>query len=49
MILQTSTNASGPFEDIGAPSGSRTFAFSEPMRFFRLRSAAKGHEALANF
>jgi hypothetical protein len=50
MILQTSTNVSGPFQDIGTPaSGSRNFAFSDPIRFFRLRSPAKSQETLANF
>jgi hypothetical protein len=48
FILQTSTNATGPFEDLsGAISCTHTVTFSEPMRFFRLRSTR--NVVFANF
>jgi len=50
MVLQSSTNASGPFEDITAPSScSCNINFSDPKRFFRLRSDGRTQEAVANF
>jgi hypothetical protein len=50
MILQTSTDASGPFGDI-TTSGSftRSVTFSEPKRFFRLRSATTSQPSFADF
>jgi hypothetical protein len=50
LILQSSTNVSGPFMDITGP-GASSFAinFSEPMRFFRLRNAPGSVETFANF
>ncbi len=48
MILQTSTHAVGPFQDITAPAAtSYTVLLTEPQRFFRLRSASKAQPALA--
>jgi hypothetical protein len=50
MILQTSTDVAGPFEDITAPSAtSYTVTFTEPQRFFRLRSASKAQAAFAKY
>lgn len=49
LALQSSTNASGPFEDVTALSAnSFTVTFSEPQRFFRLRSTVK-NQTLATF
>lgn len=50
MILQTSTNAAGPFHDITAPTAtSFTVTFSEPQRFFRLHSVSKAQAAFAKY
>jgi hypothetical protein len=50
LILQSSTNATGPFTDIAGPNTSSfTIKFSEPMRFFRLRSASGSPGSFANF
>jgi len=50
FILQTSTNVTGLFEDFSSPTSfTHTVTFSEPMRFFRLRSADKTLQTLANF
>ena len=49
LILQSSTNVSGPFTDFSDPTcSSFTITFSEPRRFFRLRSAASNPETLAS-
>lgn len=49
MVLQTSTNLSGPFEDITTPTSyTHTVNFSEPMRFFRLRTAGNNQPVFAN-
>jgi hypothetical protein len=49
LILQSSTNVSGPFTDItGLGTSSFTINFSEPKRFFRLRNPGSA-EAFANF
>lgn len=48
MILQTSTNVAGPFEDITGPSSyTHTVSFTEPMRFFRLRGAVSYPQSFA--
>jgi hypothetical protein len=50
LILQSSTNVSGPFTDISAPgTASFTINFSEPKRFFRLRNPSGSAETFANF
>ncbi len=50
LILQSSTNISGPFTDVTGPnSSSFTISFSQPMRFFRLRSASASAGTIANF
>jgi hypothetical protein len=50
LILQSSTNASGPFTDITGPgTSSLTINFSEPKRFFRLRNPSGIAGSFANF
>lgn len=50
MVLQSSTNAAGPFVDITAPATtSYTITFSEPQRFFRLRSGSKTQAVASSF
>jgi hypothetical protein len=50
LILQSSTNVSGPFTDVTGPdSSSFTISFSQPMRFFRLRRASASAGTIADF
>jgi hypothetical protein len=50
LMLQSSTNVSGPFTDItGTGTTSFTINFSEPKRFFRLRNPSGSAASFANF
>jgi hypothetical protein len=50
LILQSSTNVSGPFNDVtGTGTSSFTINFSEPKRFFRLRNPSGSAGSFANF